>query len=292
MSSSPLKQPTDADAEEIAELFRVAFGDARPIDADEVRSWFANEEMSPEHRRILEVDGRIVGYADIWPEDTNLQIDAAAPGHWDVFFEWAEEHALKAGIPQMRAYFNEGHELERVVEARGYHYWRSSFTMRVEFDARPDTPELPAGIKLRTYRDGDAEPLRAALNEAFVEDPFWHTITPASLREFYLRRRGFDPSLWLLAWDGDALAGFAITFPERPGDKDLGWVATLGVRAPWRRRGLGEALLRTAFGVLYDRGLRQIGLGVDAENPTGALRLYERAGMRALTRNDNWALDL
>jgi ribosomal protein S18 acetylase RimI-like enzyme len=58
-----------------------------------------------------------------------------------------------------------------------------------------------------------------------------------------------------------------------------GWVAGLGVRKPWRKRGLGLALLQRTFRLFHERGERSVGLGVDSENPTGATRLYERAGM-------------
>ena len=113
-------------------------------------------------------------------------------------------------------------------------------------------------------------------------------MSPAGFREIYLGARGFDPSLWLLAFDGDELAGCSLGYLERGTDTDLGWIGTLGVRAPWRRRGLGEALLRRSFAALHARGKRRIGLGVDAGNVTGALRLYERAGMRPVRRSDNW----
>ena len=59
----------------------------------------------------------------------------------------------------------------------------------------------------------------------------------------------------------------------------IGWIRTLGVRRAWRKRGLGEALLLHSFGEFYKRGTKTIGLGVDAENPTGATRLYQKAGM-------------
>ena len=72
------------------------------------------------------------------------------------------------------------------------------------------------------------------------------------------------------------------------GEPGLGWVGTLGVRPGWRRRGLGETLLRASFRALHERGLRRVGLGVDTENVTGALRLYERVGMRPVRRYDNW----
>ena len=66
----------------------------------------------------------------------------------------------------------------------------------------------------------------------------------------------------------------------------VGWVDVLGVRRDWRRRGLGEALLHLAFRELYDRGQRRVGLGVDAENTTGATHLYERVGMKPSSQDD------
>jgi len=60
----------------------------------------------------------------------------------------------------------------------------------------------------------------------------------------------------------------------------MGWIATIGVRRPWRKQGLGLALLLHSFGEFYKRGKTTIGLGVDASNPTGATRLYQKAGMR------------
>ena len=92
---------------------------------------------------------------------------------------------------------------------------------------------------------------------------------------FRLGAPDFDPTLWFLVWDGPDLA--AVLRGERRGD--IGWVGAIGVRERWRMQGLGLALLRHAFADWYSRGVRRVGLGVDAENPTGATRLYERAGM-------------
>ena len=61
----------------------------------------------------------------------------------------------------------------------------------------------------------------------------------------------------------------------------IGWIRTLGVRRSWRKRGLGEALLLHSFTDFYGRGMKIIGLGVDAQNPTGATRLYQKVGMHA-----------
>ena len=85
----------------------------------------------------------------------------------------------------------------------------------------------------------------------------------------------FDPTLWFIVRDGDEIAAALRGEPDRGG---AGWVGAIGVRKPWRKRGLGLALLLHAFGEFYRRGQPRIGLGVDAQNPTGATRLYERAG--------------
>ena len=71
-------------------------------------------------------------------------------------------------------------------------------------------------------------------------------------------------------------------------DPAMGWVNTLGVRRPWRRSGLGLALLRHSFGELYRRGKRAVGLGVDANSLTGATRLYEKAGMHVIHQMNNY----
>ncbi len=70
--------------------------------------------------------------------------------------------------------------------------------------------------------------------------------------------------------------------------EDHGWVDQLGVLAPARGRGIGAALLRRSFAMFAGRGLRRALLSVDAENPTGATRLYERVGMRVVNRWDWW----
>jgi mycothiol synthase len=286
---SDLRELRREDAEQVAALFVAAFGEARLLDAEEIRSWLDNKELKPEHLRVLEEDGAVIGYGDIWIEDDEVALDVAAPGHWEPFLEWAEAEAGQRGVT-IRAYFPAGHELEQIVSARGYRLVRSSYTMEVQL-AEPPQAAVPGGLTVRSYREGDEEAVRSALNEAFADDWHHHDVSPANFTEFYVKQRHFDPSLWLLAWDRDELAGFVLATSERVGDPDLGWVGTLGVRPAWRRRGLGEALLRAAFSELYARGRRRVGLGVDTENVSGALRLYERVGMRPLLRYDNWSLE-
>jgi ribosomal protein S18 acetylase RimI-like enzyme len=288
MSSSPLREPRDSDADAVAALFVQAFGEARPLDAEEIRSWLANETIRPEWMRVLERDGRIAGYGDLWIQDGEVAIDVAAPGCWDAFYDWAEAHGREASARVVRTYFPAGHELERIVAARGYESARSSFTMEAELGEPPVVPATPEGVELRAYGDGDDAVVCALINDTFADNADHHDVTAAKFREFYLGSRGADPSLWTIARAGDEAAGFVLAYPEHVGEPGLGWIGTLGVRAPWRRRGLGGMLLLHAFAQLYERGLRRVGLGVDTENESGAVGLYERAGMRVVRRFDNW----
>jgi ribosomal protein S18 acetylase RimI-like enzyme len=165
--------------------------------------------------------------------------------------------------------------------------------MGIDFgDAPPATSPSPPGIDLRAYRAADEERLRDGLNDVFRDDPFFSQLSSERFRAEYLDALGMDAALWVLAWDEDELAGFALGFAAWHGESGSGEVKSVGVRPPWRRKGLGEALVRSTFVRLHARGLRRIFLGVDASNETDAVRLYERVGMRIVRQADNWVLDV
>ena len=102
----------------------------------------------------------------------------------------------------------------------------------------------------------------------------------------------FDPAFWWVAQDGDRLAGYVGARLSGDDDPELGYVGLLGVLAPYRRRGIGEALLRRTFRALHDRGQKGCDLHVDADSLTGATRLYERVGMTAHPRFVTWEKEL
>jgi ribosomal protein S18 acetylase RimI-like enzyme len=289
-----LRPLRESDIEAVLELYRRAFADDRTIDAAEIVSWLRNPEISGESMRVLEEDGRVAGYGDVWIGERDVELEVAAPNRWGVFLEWAEETARRHALSRVRvADYARESGLATAAAASGYSLWRSAFTMRIDFEAALPAPvALPSSIRLGSFREEDAEQLRLALNEVFARDPFFHELSPEQFREFHLLQRGFDPSLWLLARIPAGIAGFVLAFPEMMGDRTLGRITSLGVRERWRRRGLGQALLQNAFEALHVRGLQAATLGVDGANESGAVRLYERAGMRVERRIDNWALDL
>jgi mycothiol synthase len=160
----------------------------------------------------------------------------------------------------------------------GYQPIRYHWRMEIVLKAPPAEPKFPEGIELRPFTRGKHDlPVWQAQNEAFRDHWGSHDVT---LEEWCHSRFGdpeFEPTLWAIAWDGEEVAGFSLN-RYRMG---IGWISTLGVRRPWRKHGLGEALLLHSFGEFYRRGKTTIGLGVDAQNSTGATRLYQKVGMYA-----------
>ena len=166
-------------------------------------------------------------------------------------------------------------DARRLLESRGYRDVRHYFTMRIDFDAPPPAPEWPEGVAGRVMRRDEAREFYETLNEAFEDEWGWAPLPFDEWLELRVEGPGADPSLCFVAHDGEGIAAAARC--ERL--LGAGWVGAIGVRKRARGRGVGLALLRYAFGEFHARGERTVRLGVDALNPTGALRLYERAGM-------------
>ena len=289
-----LRELREEDADAVAALFVAAFGESRRMDGNEIRAWLRNEALQPENLRVLVDAGVVVGYGDIWIAAGTMDFDAAAPGRWDEIFDWAEERARAEEVQRIRSFLADGHELEDFVTARGYRPVRASYTMEIELDDEaPAAPAAIEGIEIRAYRHPDDERRTyEAQEEAFGDHWDHNPQTIETWREFSVKQSNFEAPLWFLALDGDELAGFSLNYPERSGEPGYGWVGTLGVRRPWRRRGIGEALLRRSFRVLHERGYRRVRLSVDAESLTGATRLYKRAGMRVIRQANTWELSL
>jgi mycothiol synthase len=241
---------------------------------------------------VVETDGGvIVGYGAVMKDGpvyaafNFVHPDHTGCGIGSLLVGWSEELARSQGVEMVRvSVIGPNQPAVELLEARGYRYLRSSYRMLIDLDRPPPAPEWPAGFELATLRPGEELALHAAMEDAFADHWDYH---PMSFEEWSAMPP--DPSLSFLVWDGDEISAAEVCRQERFG---MGWIRALGVRPRWRRRGLGRALLLHAFGELYARGQRRIGLGVDAENTTGAVRLYERAGMRAAWQADTYERQL
>jgi mycothiol synthase len=183
----------------------------------------------------------------------------------------------------------------RLFAALGYRFARTFHDMRIDLDGWSETVEAPEGIVIRTFdRERDARAVHGTLVEAF--DDHWGT----NFGPFDAWVHGsidgsganFDPGFWFVALDGDQLVGVACCQPSSVSSPDAAHVSDLGVRRAWRGRGIGRALLLTAFAEAKRRGIAAVDLGVDSESLTGATRLYEGVGMRITHGYDHWSKPL
>lgn len=246
-------------------------------------------------------EGRIVGYVDVWdmeePPIKPFVFGRVHPafegqGIGTRLLQWAEERsrqvidrvpagarvAMKAGTPTRHQ------PSMQLLQAYGMAPARYSLEMTIDLAHAPQSPRWPEGISVQTHagRD-DALAVYRAYKDA------WQDHRDAVVRDeeqdfpIWLHRMTTDPDynadLWFLAVEGEEIVGVALCKPLAEIDPALGWVETLAVRRPWRRRGVALALLQHAFGEFARRGFSRVELQVDAASLTGATRLYEGVGM-------------
>ena len=261
-----LRPPRDDEFDAMLELTNAhqlaVFGEADTT-ADELQTWLTSPSVVVERDiRVLERDGRLVGY--VGEVVTEL-------------VSWLEERATAGRLRVWTS--NDDARVRAVFESLGFTPSRHSYRMEIDLGGAVGEPAWPAGVSVRTLRGGEELRVYEAAIEVWQDttDPMDDTFEEWS--HWLVKQPTFDPSLWFLALDGDELAGFSLCRQD-PLDQSAGYVWLLGVRRPWRRQGLGEALLLRSFQAFRERGYTRGTLGVDASSPTGATRLYERAGMR------------
>ena len=214
-----------------------------------------------------------------WVEERGREIKAAgeigSPG---------EPHVLSGGV-EMRVAAGVA-----FADARGYELIRYAFEMRRPLDAPIEDAPLPPGVELRPVREQDHRTIFDANAEAFRDH--WEAAerTDDDFRILFAEP-ALDTSIWAIAWAGDEVAGASINWIDPDENErlgiELGWLGQVSVRRPWRRQGVGAAVITESLRTFRDRGMTEARLGVDAENPTGALALYEKLGFE---RHMTWGI--
>lgn len=163
--------------------------------------------------------------------------------------------------------------------------------LRPNLDDQLDAP-LPAGLEIRDVRP---EHLRAIWEtEVEAGRDHWGATEPteAAYQSFLTDASPEETALWRVAWDGDQIAGQVRSFISEVGNRrdgvTRGWVERIMVRRPWRHRGVARALMAASFPLLRARGMNEGILGVDTENPSGALRVYESMGFAPISRGTTY----
>jgi mycothiol synthase len=281
------------------------------LTADELRfMWrFPGLDLGRDVWLVHADDGLLIGYAWLLPRDGHRQLRG-----WGVVHPQFRGRGLGVYLMQLREHGARLHaalaapgesvvslfemiapdQAARELAVRfGYREVRHFWQMAIELsEPLPKTPP-PDGLRVRTLDPASDLPVvHATVEESFAEH-WGHILMPFDdWAKLHVEDPGFDPTLWLLAVDGEGeeeqLAGVLLGGI----DEGEGFVNTLGVRRAWRGRGIGEALLRLSFAEFQRRAVTTVKLFVDAANETGATRLYERAGMHVLRQYDAWEKEI
>jgi mycothiol synthase len=234
-----------------------------------------------------ERDGKIVHVIEPW-----VRPAARRRGIGRRLVEWSEARAGAAvaagtgGSPDLPHVLSMGTATHvapamAFAEALGYERIRYGFIMRRDLAQPIEDAPMPEGLETRPVTPDQHRRIWDADVEAFRD----HWEAAVRHDEDFVRffaNPDLDTTMWQVAWDGDEVAGSVVNgiYPAENArlGVELGWLDHVSVRRPWRGRGLAGALIARSLRVLRDRGMAFASLGVDAENPTGALGLYERHG--------------
>jgi len=281
----------------LIEITDIAENGGAEINLEDMRSYWSGPDINLETDAwlVFTETGQLIGYTDavhrqhaklycllrVHPDYSGQGIEQYLLG---LVEEWSQEQ-IPLAAPELRVTLNTQtgasyKPLKQLFEQAGFSEIRRSWRMEIDMEDLPPTPEWPEGVTVRTFVPGQDEWATFKTVDTAFEDHFGHMAGVfEEWKHWMIERDDFYPSLFFLAFEGEEMAGCSLcsyTQDNRQGD---GWVNTLAVLRPWRRKGLGMALLRHSFREFYRLGKRRVGLGVDAQNLTGATRLYHRAGM-------------
>jgi mycothiol synthase len=255
------------------------------IGAPDVLDWLSRSEL-PIDSWLFEEGGAPVaaGWFSPWGEKATFA--GVVSERWkgrgigSEIVDRAESRARGCGLQRMHTWVPpEDDAAVALFAGRGYREVRRFYDMAIELESPPPAAVIPDGLVLDAFREEDARAFNDAIHEAFRDHWEWSGLP---FEEWWELRKSEDHSLWFVVRDGDEIAAAVRNESERYGG---GYVAVIGVRRAWRGRGLAKALLHRTFGEFWERGIRRVTLGVDAESPTGATKLYESVGMHVESVN-------
>jgi len=300
----------------IANIFSKHYLGVEEVSINDVETEWSEPNFSPQNdaRVVFCSDGELVGYIEVWTTSNppvnpwiwaRMHPDYEGQSIATHLMGWGEKRAREAieRCPKdARVAMRTGVDstitpAKELITVCGYQAKRYSFRMLIEMNAPPPAPVWADGITIKPYNPKeDAEAIYRADDEIF-QDHFGYIQEPfdEGFKRFMhhmTQSDAYDPSLWFLAMDGDEIAAISLCRKWSYEDKDTGHISVLGVRRPWRKKGLGLALLHHSFGEFYKRGNRKVSLGVDGKNLTGALRLYKKAGMHVHRQFDSYEKEI
>jgi mycothiol synthase len=296
----------DADIEELVEMVTVCVTaddlDYRPS-VDDTRHDYEHRANFDVARDVIvaEIDGRMVGSAErniavrdgiaVHQSDCVVLPEVRRRGLGRALLGWVIDRSREAaqewpgGEPhELGTWVDDGEAGSlALLESEGYRQVRYGFMMVRPLDEPIPGVALPEGVEVRPVVEADHRRIWDADDEAFQD----HWGAKQRTEEDFVRwftGPNTDTDLFRVAWDGDEVAGsvWNVIWTEENESIGIkrGWLEHISVRRPWRKRGLATALIADSLRMFRDMGMEEGALGVDSENPSGALRLYESLGFR------------
>lgn len=249
---------------------------------------------------FAEINGDPVAYSRVewWQEDDpndriyghfiNILPEWRGQGIEIAIIRWCEARLkeIADGHPQdsQRIYQTYGNEFKvnfnDIIASLGYTPERYFIEMSRTLEDIP-TAELPQGIEVSPVKKGDERKVWDAANEAFRDH--WGYSEPKD--EHYVEYTGskyFQPDLWQVAWDGNEVVSSVMNYIDHDynikNNRNRGWTENISTRKEWRQRGIAKALIVRSMHMHKAKGMTEVGLGVDTNNPNGALKLYQKLG--------------
>jgi ribosomal protein S18 acetylase RimI-like enzyme len=255
---------------------------------------------------FAEVAGEMVAFSRVW------WLEESATSRLYISLGFVHPAWRRKGLGRAMLYYNEnrlrgmaaGHpagtkilrvwatdaerEAQALFTSAGYEPVRHYIEMIRPIGAPLPRAPMPPGLEVRPVEAGQIRTIWEAMYEA--RQDHWGYIPPTeSDYERWTQDRLFAPELWKVAWDGELVAGMVLNRLDQVQNEQYrrkrGYSQGIFVRRPWRRRGLARSLLVQSIEMFRDMGMAETALGVDTQNPSGALRLYESVGYRATKRH-------
>jgi mycothiol synthase len=306
MTGVTWRAPTEADIPAWVDLLAAVESVDRTgevIDAAEIEALLGLSYLDPAHDVRLGWDGDTpVGFASVLdpareaPRRISIEgavrPDRRRRGIGDALLEWAVGRAQERAVERpvdgdgwLEVGAGEGDTgREALFRAHGFAPVRYYFEMRRSLATAVAVPAVPRGLTLAPFDRARDEDVRAAHNEAFRDHWGSSPLDAETWSTWVTGDRDFRPDCSFIVLDGDDVAGYALNALHPADWPGLGfregWTHQLGVRRPWRGRGVARALLHATMRAFRAEGMDYATLDVDSENPTGALALYQRAGYR------------
>jgi ribosomal protein S18 acetylase RimI-like enzyme len=287
---------------EIIEAETLADGDERAVTLDDIKNDYAHLTNSDPRTDMLfaEIEGQPIAYSRVeWfqeddPNDriytffVNINPSWREKGIEPAMIRWCENRLreIASEHPMDGRRFFQSYSadykpfMNAILETAGYSPARYFIQMTRSLENIPEI-SLPEGIDIRPVEEKDIRKIWDAMVEAFRDH--WGFSEPKE--EDYARYREskyFQPELWQVAWEGDTVVSSVLNYVDHAQNEKFnrkrGWTEEISTRRPWRRRGIARALIARSMRMHRANGMTEVALGVDTNNPNGALKLYQDLG--------------